>query len=68
MIRFAAPEWALLALLLVVVAVAWRRLQLWLPLRATCLGLLVLALMQPEIRRLGKGLDLWTARPRRRTA
>ena len=58
-IRFAAPEWALLALLLLVVGFAWRSLRLWLPLRALCLMLLVLALMQPEIRRLGRGLDLW---------
>ena len=34
MIRFAAPEWWLLALLLVTVGFAWRRLRLWLPLRA----------------------------------
>ena len=59
MMRFAAPEWFLLALLLLVVGFAWRRLRLWLPLRALCLALLVLALTQPEIRRLGRGLDLW---------
>ena len=59
MIRFASPEWGLLALLLVVVGFAWQRLRLWEPLRVLCLVLLVLALMQPEIRRVTKGLDLW---------
>lgn len=59
MIRFAAPEWFLLVPLLLIVGFAWRRLKLWLPLRALCLVLLVMALTQPEIRRLGRGLDLW---------
>ncbi len=59
MIRFAAPEWWLLGLLLVIVGFAWRRLRLWEPLRALCLALLVLALMGPLIRRVGQGLDLW---------
>ncbi len=59
MIRFAAPEWGLLVLLLVVVGFAWRRLRLWLPLRVVCLVLLVSALMQPQLRRLSSGLDLW---------
>ncbi len=59
MIRFAAPEWWMLALLLLVVGFAWRRLALWLPLRAVCLALLVLALMQPQVRRLSQGMDLW---------
>ena len=57
--RFVAPEWFLLVPLLVIVGFAWRRLRLWLPLRAVCLGLLVLALTRPEVRRLGRGLDLW---------
>ena len=59
MMRFAAPEWFLLVPLLVVVGFAWRSLRLWLPLRAGCLALLVLALVGPEFRRLGRGLDLW---------
>ena len=59
MIRFVTPEWWLLAPLLVIVGFAWRRLRLWQPLRALCAALLVLALVQPQVRRLGRGLDLW---------
>lgn len=59
MMRFLTPEWAILAPLLIVLALAWRRLRLHQPLRAICAVLLVLAFMQPQLRRLGKGLDLW---------
>ncbi len=59
MIRFLTPEWALLVPLLCIVGFTWRRLRLWQPLRLLCFGLLVLVLVQPQIRRLGKGLDLW---------
>ncbi len=59
MIRFLAPEWALLVPLLLVVGFTWRRLRLWQPWRLLCLTLLVLVLVQPQVRRLGPGLDLW---------
>ncbi len=59
MIRFLTPEWWLLALLLLIVGFAWKCLRLWQPLRLLCLALLVLVFVQPQIRRLGKGLDLW---------
>ncbi len=57
--RFLTPEWWLLLPLLVIVGFARRRLRLWQPLRALCLALLILVFVQPQIRRLGKGLDLW---------
>ena len=59
MIRFASPEWWLLAPLLAIVGVAWKRLRLQQPLRLLCLALLGLIFVQPQIRRLGRGLDLW---------
>ena len=60
MISFAAPQWAL-ALIPLLVALGWyqRQLRLWEPLRALCLALLVLLLMQPRLHSLAKGLDLW---------
>jgi hypothetical protein len=59
MIRLAAPEW-LICLPLLIALGFWRReLRLWLPLRAAVLLLVVLVLLQPEWRRLGRGLDLW---------
>lgn len=57
--RFATPEWWILAPLLLGLAFAWRRLRLGQPLRAACAVLLVLVFMGPQIRRLGRGLDLW---------
>ena len=59
MIRFLTPEWWLLAPLLAVVGLSWKRLRLWQPLRLVCLILLVLVFVQPQVRRLGQGLDLW---------
>ena len=59
MIRFAAPEWWMLAPLLLIVGFTWRRLKLWQPLRLLCLLLLLLILTQLQVRRLGRGLDLW---------
>jgi uncharacterized membrane protein len=59
MIRFASPEWWILAPALAGAGWAWRPLALWRPLRALCLLLLLLVLLQPQIRRLGRGLDLW---------
>lgn len=56
---FAAPEWLFLAPALL--ALGWRAksLRLGEPLRATLLGLLILALSDPQIRLGGGGLDLW---------
>src|SRR4051812_24865936 len=59
MIRLVSPEWLLCVPILIGLAF-WRRgLRLWQPLRAACLVLLVLILLQPQLRRLGRGLDLW---------
>ncbi len=60
MITFAAPLWALLCVPLLV-AIGWyhRQLRLWAPLRALCLTLLVLLLMQPRWHATTRGLDLW---------
>ena len=57
--RFAAPEWFLLLPALVVAAWWWPRLGLRRPLRAACLGLLVLLVARPQLRRAGDGMDLW---------
>ncbi len=59
MITFAAPLWALLALPLLAIGLTQRQLRLWEPLRAFCLILVVFALMQPRLRTLTTGLDLW---------
>ena len=59
MIRFVTPEWWLLVPLLLIVGVAWKGLRLGQPLRVACLLLLVLVFVQPQVRRLGRGLDLW---------
>ena len=59
MIRFVSPEWWILVPLLLVVGFSWKRLRLWQPLRLGCLALLVLVFVQPQVRRLGQGLDLW---------
>lgn len=57
--KFAAPQFFLLLPLLLVVGWYFRRLELWKPLRATILVLLVIALADPQIRRLADGMDLW---------
>ncbi len=57
MIRLATPEWALLLPLLALALWRWPLLRR--PLRLAILGLLVLLLLQPELRRHGHGLDLW---------
>jgi hypothetical protein len=59
MVRLAAPQWLLL--LPAFAALAWclPRMQLWQPLRAGCLALVVLYLSQPEIRNTASGIDLW---------
>ncbi len=57
MIRLATPEWALILPLLALAI--WRWPVLRRPLRLALLGLIVLLLLQPELRRHGRGLDLW---------
>lgn len=57
--RFLTPEWFVLLPLLAWATWRWPHLHLRAPLRVTCLVLIVLVLMRPEIRRLGRGLDLW---------
>jgi hypothetical protein len=59
MIHFDAPEWFLLAPVLLGVGWMWPRLRLARPLRVACLVLLVLAMAHPRIPMLGRGLDLW---------
>ena len=57
--RFAAPEWFLLVPVVLLCAWWWPAFDLWRPRRAALVVLLLLVLTRPEIRRLGKGLDLW---------
>jgi uncharacterized membrane protein len=55
-IHFAAFSW--IVLVPAVLALVWFG-RLRTPLRIFCLALFVLVLMEPQIRRLGRGLDLW---------
>jgi len=55
----ATPAWLLLAPLLVAAGWQWRSLGLGRPVRAACLGLVVLLLADPQIRSRSDGLDLW---------
>jgi uncharacterized membrane protein len=57
--RFVALQWLLLVPALVVLG--WLRpgLRLHRPLRVLCLALLMLILVEPQVRQLGRGLDLW---------
>ncbi|MEI8313505.1 MAG: hypothetical protein WCH98_22380, partial [Verrucomicrobiota bacterium] len=57
--RFAALEWFLLVPVAIFVAWRWPALNLRSPRRAALVILLLLVLVQPEIRRIGPGLDLW---------
>ncbi len=68
MFRLSDPQWFLL--LPVFALVAWRlpRAELWRPLRAVCLALLVLYLAGPELRRTAPGLDLWVLMDRSASA
>ena len=59
MMRFAAPEWFLLVPVLLFAAWKWPGLELRRPRRAVLVVLFLLVLVQPEIRRIGPGLDLW---------
>lgn len=56
---FATPAWFLLVPLLVAAGWQWPALGLLRPLRAACLGLLVILLADPQLRRFAEGLDLW---------
>lgn len=56
---FAAPQFLILLPFLAIVGWYFRRLELWRPLRASGLVLLVLALANPQIRRVSDGMDLW---------
>ncbi|HWB58033.1 MAG TPA: VWA domain-containing protein [Chthoniobacteraceae bacterium] len=58
LMRFAQPEWFVL-LPLIVAALFVPKLRLRKPLRIICLLLTVVVLAQPQVRRLGRGLDLW---------
>lgn len=65
---FGAPEWLFLLPALTVLGWRWRGLRLHEPLRAAALGLLVLALAEPRLRRAGTGLDLWVLADRSESA
>jgi hypothetical protein len=54
-----APEWLLLAPLLLFLIWYFRSIQWLRPLRVACLVLLVLALCDPQISRFSPGLDVW---------
>ncbi|XHR26686.1 MAG: VWA domain-containing protein [Chthoniobacteraceae bacterium] len=55
--RFGAPEWFLCLFLVPVAAWYWRSLRQ--PLRMGCLVLLVMFAARPQVKRFGRGLDLW---------
>ncbi|RYD73568.1 MAG: hypothetical protein EOP84_21325, partial [Verrucomicrobiaceae bacterium] len=57
--RFATPEWLLLLPAVALAAWRWPELRLLRPARLLCLGLLVLVLIQPQVRKMGDGIDLW---------
>ncbi|MCB1233487.1 MAG: VWA domain-containing protein, partial [Verrucomicrobiae bacterium] len=57
--HFAAPQFLILLPFLAIAGWVFRRLELWKPLRATALVLIVLTLAEPRIRRLKDGMDLW---------
>lgn len=57
--RFLTPEWLLLLPVLAIAGWFWRRLELQRPWRLLGIALTVLLLIQPQIRRLSDGLDLW---------
>jgi secreted protein with Ig-like and vWFA domain len=59
MFHFAAPQWFLLLPAVALLGGVVSRAELWRPLRAITLILLVMVLARPEVRRTGAGLDLW---------
>ena len=64
--RFATPEWCLLLPVLGLLAWHWRALRA--PLRVLCLLLLVLIAVRPQVRRFGRGLDVWVLADRSSSA
>ncbi|MHA3774090.1 VWA domain-containing protein [Verrucomicrobiota bacterium sgz303538] len=57
--RLAAPEWLLLLPAIALAAWRWPELRLLRPARVLCMGLLVLVLTQPLLRKMADGIDLW---------
>ncbi|MFV0414838.1 MAG: hypothetical protein ACK5NG_00565, partial [Chthoniobacterales bacterium] len=57
--RFLSPEWLILIPVLIFIGWKWKTLELHRPLRILLLIIFLLLLIQPEIRHLGKGMDLW---------
>jgi len=66
--KLAAPEWLLLLPALIVAAWLWPHFGLKRPLRALCLGLVVLILSAPMLRRAADGIDLWVLADRSASA
>ncbi|MBP7950661.1 MAG: VWA domain-containing protein [Verrucomicrobiales bacterium] len=58
MVHFQNPEWFAVLPVLALVGWYWRRLELWKPLRAVLLVLLVVILTRPQMRLLQEGMDL----------
>ena len=56
---FAAPEWFFLLAVFLFAGWFWPRLQLWRPLRALALLVLVVLLADPQLQRNQNSLDLW---------
>ena len=57
--RFLTPEWLILVPAILFAGWYWKQLRMWLPLRVLLLALGMLILVHPEIRYLGRGMDLW---------
>ncbi len=57
--RLLAPEWLLLLPVFLALGLRFRPLALWRPLRVICLLLLVVLLVNPQVRRGDTALDLW---------
>ena len=56
---FAAPQFLILIPFLIVAGYYFRRLELWKPLRAAAILVIVIALANPQIKRSKQGMDLW---------
>jgi len=59
MVVFQFPQWLFLVPVLLLTGWYWKGLQLWRPLRALALFVLVLILADPQINRTARGMDLW---------
>lgn len=57
--KFAAPQFLILLPFLAIAGWYFRRLELWKPLRAAALLLLVLTLADPQFRQVADSMDLW---------